>query len=79
MHYYEIVNPVTRKTHTFNDIDDAITYAESVGAVSVQEIGGSWYEFTRCAWCEEWQPLCDFDGTCYCVNCRNYLKSRGEL
>lgn len=67
-------------TATAHDtLDEAITYAESHGCDLIAEIGGSWAEYKKCWFCEEWHDITTLNKNDLCDHCENYLISRGEL
>ena len=60
-------------------MEDAIKYADENGADLICEIGGSWDEFRKCWFCEEWVPTSELNKNDLCDHCENYLISRGEI
>ena len=86
--YYEIVKRVEDQPedgidykgclYAFDTLEEAIAFADTDGTVTViSEIGGSWDEYEKCWWCEEWKPSTDF-GTApdLCEKCESYLRLR---
>ena len=84
--YYEVVVPMEcaeddmrcrSGSVAFETFEEAVQFADENGATFISHIGGSWDEFQKCWWCEEWLPSTDF-GTAedLCKKCESYLKSR---
>ena len=93
MHYYEVYN-VTHSGDTdadgidykgsceavaFDTLEEATEYADANGNNFIAEIGGSWTEYKKCWFCEEWHDITTLNRNDLCDHCENYLISRGEL
>ena len=86
MHYYEVVkrddlapsDGVDWKgaCYACDTFDEAVQIAESVGAELISEIGGSWEEFAKCWFCEEWQPITEINNNGCCDRCARAIWSR---
>ena len=76
-HYYEI--GINGEIIAFDDFDDATAYADAHGATLICEIGGSWDDFAKCWWCDNWVPVSDMNKNSLCSHCESYLMSRGEI
>ena len=63
----------------FEDLESAVECANEIGAEDIAEIGGSWDEFKKCWFCEEWVPVTEMNKNNLCDHCENYLISRGEI
>ena len=63
--YYEVPHP-NGGIKTFDSLDDAIIFADNNGAKIISEVGGSWTDFEKCWFCEEWFDSCELNsgGTC---------------
>lgn len=58
-------------------LEDAIQFAEANGITTIYQIGGSYDEYEKCEWCDEWHHLEKLtDGLCW--RCRLAAWSRGE-
>ena len=83
--YYEVENKSTPADALpagvvgFDDLESAIEYAAANGADLICEIGGSWEEFRKCWFCEEWVPTSELNKNDLCEHCESYLISRGEI
>ena len=75
--YYEIGND--REILAFDTLEDAIEYASAHGVTLISEIGGSWDDYSKCWFCEEWVPVSEMNRENLCNHCENYLISRGEI
>lgn len=59
----------TYATLTAHDtLDDAIEFAEAHGCLTICEIGGSWDEFEKCAFCGDWFTATELntENLCWC-------------
>lgn len=67
-HYYEVVHNDGNEfpeTIAFDDIDDAIEFADTHGITLISEIGGYWEEFEKCEFCHDWFCSSELiDGLC---------------
>jgi hypothetical protein len=63
-------------TVAFEDFDEAVAYAEEHNIEYITEIGGSWDEFKKCWWCQEWVTSSDMNINDLCYQCESYLNSR---
>lgn len=83
--YYEVENTNTpadglpNGVTAFDDLDSAIEYAEANGCDLICEVGGSWDEYRKCWFCEEWKSTAELNKNDLCEKCENYLISRGEI
>lgn len=76
-HYYETSTQGEIQAHS--TLEEAIEFAEQNNCEIIAEIGGSWDEYQKCWWCEEWVPTTDFNiGCSVCEHCEQAIKSRGE-
>jgi hypothetical protein len=62
----------------FEDIEEAIVFADENGADIIYECGGSYDTFGKCWFCEQWVPLYELDRENTCHRCQLALMSRGE-
>lgn len=54
----------------FDTLEEAIQFAEENNCELICEIGGSWDEFRKCWFCEEWLPTTEFNhGATVCERC----------
>lgn len=74
--HYEYGNDYPVAT-AFDDLDEAIEFAEAHGIDTICEIGGSWDEYMKCEWCGEWFPTSELDNG-ICSQCDAAIRSRGE-
>lgn len=80
--YFEVNSTDNSKPNCdieFPDIDSAIEYANANGFDLICEIGGSWDEFKKCWFCEEWKSTSELNRDNLCDHCEAYLISRGEI
>ena len=75
--YYEIYRE--GETFGFETLEKAIAFAEASGDTLICEIGGSWTEYQKCWFCEEWVDATTTNSNSLCAKCEDYLKSRGEI
>ena len=75
MTYYEIYRE--GETLAFDTLDEAIAFANENDCTTICEIGGSWDEYEKCWFCQEWR--CDTNTQGLCEHCESYLISRGEI
>ena len=79
LHYYEISYydgnefPVTR---AFNDLDNAIEFANTNGINHISEIGGCWDDFHPCECCGEWFTYDELNNDLQCTRCDYNLNYR---
>ena len=65
-------------TATAHDtLEKAIEYAEQNGLNFVAEIGGSWDEFEKCAFCGEWYTTSELNEYGDCERCVQAMKDHG--
>ena len=76
MHYYETATQGEIQSH--DTLDEAIAFAEANGCDFIYEIGGSYTEYQKCWFCEEWIDVTDIIGTGVCTKCDMAFKSKGE-
>lgn len=80
--YFEVSSSDETKPNCnteFPDINSAIEYAERNGYDLICEIGGSWDEYKKCWFCEEWKSTSELNRDSLCDHCESYLISRGEI
>lgn len=80
--YFEVSTTDNSKPNCnieFPDIESAIEFAEKNGFDLICEIGGSWDEFKKCWFCEEWISTSELNRDNLCDHCESYLISRGEI
>lgn len=77
--YYEIEHKESGGVIGFEDLENAIEYAESNECGLICEVGGSWTEFKKCWFCGEWVDVTEMNDNDLCNHCENYLISRGEI
>ena len=58
--YYEVQSS-EGGIQVFHTLEDATAYADAQGFSLVSEIGGSWTEYGKCEWCEEWYDVYDLN------------------
>lgn len=62
----------------FEDIEEAIVFADENGADTIYECGGSYETYGKCWFCENWVSICEMDRENTCYRCQMALMSRGE-
>lgn len=64
--YYEIACP-DGGVIAFEEFEDACKYADENGSTMICQIGGSFTDFEKCAFCGEWVDCCELneDGDCW--------------
>ena len=76
-HYYEVncteENRLPACDTEFPDLETAIEYAETHGYDLICEIGGSWDEFKKCWFCEEWKSTSELNRDNLCDHCESYF------
>lgn len=75
-HYYEI--SLGDHLYSFENLDDAIDFANLNICNMICEIGGSWIDYQQCSLCGEWVDCCELNESCECEYCQQALKSKGE-
>ena len=76
MHYYETEHK-DGGVISFDDLDEAITYANANGSAIISEIGGNWCEFEKCTFCGEWFDSCELNTRGECDRCEMAIKDHG--
>lgn len=76
MHYYELYT-IGENTR-FDTLEEAIEFANKNNMNVIQEIGGSYTEFKKCGWCDEWVDSYELRHSWACNRCRMGIESRGE-
>lgn len=72
LHYYTVNYtdggqfPIER---AFDDIDDAIEFADTHGIDLITEIGGYWNDLEKCEFCHEWFCSSDLNSDGLCDRC----------
>lgn len=61
----------------FDTLEEAIEHAEKSGCPTVQQIGGSYSEFEKCAFCGEWYDTDEMNIENYCERCQIAIKDHG--
>lgn len=64
-------------TAEFETFDEATAYAEEKGLDVVQEMGGAYDEYRKCAFCGEWFPVHDLNESGYCELCAVAIRDHG--
>ena len=70
--YYEIAHKGTLIAH--DTLEDAIKYAEEKNITTIQEIGGSWEEYEKCWFCEEWFAVSELNVNNECSRCESAIR-----
>ena len=71
--YYE-VQCGDNAVQVFHNLEDAIAHADANGYKLISEIGGSWTEYEKCEWCEEWYDSNDIGRTGICYRCERAIE-----
>lgn len=75
MHYYEI-ECGTNCVQGFENLDDAIKYANDNGCIEICEVGQSWIVYQRCSFCGKWVDTCELNENNECEYCQQATKSK---
>lgn len=75
--YYEI--GIKGEIIAFDDLDDAIAFADENDIELISEIGGAYDDYMKCWFCGDWSPVGDMNNNDLCYRCESYLISRGEI
>lgn len=75
MRTYEI--ETSAGTIEFETLDAAIAYADENGCERICEIGGSWDEWEKCAFCNDWYPISELNIENYCDRCQIAIIDHG--
>lgn len=93
-HYYEVYKIVSAndmytdedvdykgscEAVAFDTLDEAIEYADKNSITSITEIGGSWIDYEKCSFCDEWFDSCELNKDGECQNCQQAIKSHGGV
>lgn len=76
LHYFEIAGAgeiIARDT-----LEEAIETADEIGATLITEIGGSFDEWIKCPFCDEWDISTSITSAGVCRRCQLAIYSRGE-
>ena len=76
MSYYEVYT--YGENTRFETLEEAIEFANENDLSVIQEIGGSFTEYKKCGWCEEWVDSYELRKSWACDRCREAIGSRGE-
>lgn len=60
-------------------LEDAIAYADAHGCTLIAEIGGSWNEYEKCAFCGEWFDSCELNTEGDCERCEIAIRDHNGL
>lgn len=71
--YYE-VGCHDGSVQAFHSLEDAIAYADKNKCTAISEIGGSWTDYKKCEWCEEWYDTCDINRGGICYRCERAIE-----
>ena len=55
-------------------LEEAIEYAEKHNIKTIQEIGGSWAEYEKCWFCEEWFDVSELNTNNECSRCEASIR-----
>ena len=74
--YYETVQQTKNypEVVAHDTLKDAIKYAEEHNIKTIQEIGGSWTEYEKCWFCEEWFSTYELNTKNECSRCETAIK-----
>jgi hypothetical protein len=75
-YYYEI-ECADGGVIAFEELEDAIEYADETGATMISQIGGSFTDFEKCAFCGEWFDCCELNEYGDCPRCEQAIKDHG--
>lgn len=77
--YYEIFLTDGEKCtcHTFENLDDAIEYAEKINAKTIQTVGGDYAEYEKCEFCGDWFDTYELNSENYCDRCQCAIRDHG--
>ena len=77
--YYEVYATDGEKCSVcaFDTLEQATEYADQAGIETVQEIGGSYTEYGKCAFCGEWYDVEEMNIENYCERCQTAIKDHG--
>ena len=70
--YYELAHKDT--LCAFDSLEQAIEYAEKHNIKTIQEIGGSWAEYEKCWFCEEWFDVSELNTNNECSRCETAIR-----
>lgn len=62
----------------FATLEEAIEFANKNDMSIIQEWGGSYTEYRKCGWCDEWVDSRELRNSWACERCRLGIASRGE-
>lgn len=82
MHYFEVSRKTTEvfpEVNAFDTLEEAIEFADKNNGELITEIGGGWYEYKKCWYCDEWVDITTMNSNSLCDKCESYLISRGEI
>lgn len=75
-YYYEI-DDSNGGVIAFEELEDAIEYADKHGATMISEIGGAYDDYEKCAFCGEWVDCCELNEWGDCSRCEQAIKDHG--
>lgn len=58
---------------SFDNLDDAIEFADSIGSRHISEIGGSWTDYAVCDFCGHWFDACHLNTHDECPICQQII------
>lgn len=61
----------------FDTLEEAIEHAEKNGCQTIQEYGGCYTEFEKCAFCGEWFDVGEMNIENYCERCQIAIQDHG--
>lgn len=70
--YYELAHKDT--LCAFDTLEEAIDFAEKNNIKTIQEIGGSWEEYEKCWFCEEWFAVSELNTNNECSRCESAIR-----
>lgn len=58
----------------FHSLEDAVEFADANGCELISEVGGSWTDYSKCEWCEEWYDVNDINRAGVCYRCERAIE-----
>ena len=73
--YYEV--SIGDAVQSFDELEEAIAFADEKGCEEICEIGGSYTDYRKCDFCGEWEDTCNLNEHGDCSRCEAAIMSHG--
>jgi hypothetical protein len=74
-YYYEIY--LNGCAFGFDELEDAIEYADANDVTMISQVGGSFTDYEKCAFCGEWVDCYELNEHGDCSRCEQAIKDHG--